>query len=95
VKRPPVVRDRSNIGGERILRRCHAHILAKKYGADRADIDRVNDFIRTHAHPGIHTAAPVQQNRCAVYESNAATLGKIDYPALIKKTVSVMLSIRS
>jgi len=28
--------------------------------------------------PGVHATAPVLQNRCSVYESNAAALGKID-----------------
>ena len=39
--------------------------------------------------PGVHATAPVLQNRCSVYESNAAALGKIDNSELLKKIVSV------
>jgi hypothetical protein len=39
--------------------------------------------------PGVYATVPVLQNRCSVYESNVAYLGKIDSPELIKKIVSV------
>jgi ABC-type phosphate transport system auxiliary subunit len=37
----------------------------------------------------------VLQNRCSVYESNAAALGKIDNPELLKRIVSVYGQIKA
>jgi hypothetical protein len=44
---------------------------------------------------GVHHTPPVLQNRCSVYESNAAALGKIDDPELLKRIVRVYGQIKA